>query len=272
MNHIRHLLTESVASDQYERQVANYINQLNPQICQAERPKVSTAYSDVLVTYRNKSAWLEVKMNHTDNIGNPRVYYSDDEGGWNTTYDTPAARFCVDLLNESEEAAEWIMNFKKWLCLKAKESDDEKLLAITRNGKARPNNIKIVLPTTLSGLRLPNAVPLEIIREYVEEIGSRYVMRYNGDITDLVTEHYVNGKEEPAYYMQAGDDLYKISDVNPFHWNVPLFEVPEGTCHIRIATRSSFCEIQSEIKIKRMEPSPYSLCPWSKKKLPFKKA
>ena len=374
-------LNESAKSDEYEREIADYINNLDPNKCKAERPKVGTGYSDVRLTVDNKEVWLEVKMNHTDNIGNPRVYYSDEQGGWNSTYKTPAAKFCVDMLNESPEAKKWMDDFKKWLCKKVQLTDDEKLKEIVKSGTIKPDNfeelkagvnklikeyqkileaqkeqkdenskdklkqqeeavsekiselckgcsllskyaniqkksakleieensiskdnkdaqkklaedkkeliklaaeykkeeedseltpdkLSIILPTTSGGLKLHGAVPLEFVREYAEEKGNRYIMRYEGDITELVTSHYLN-KTEPAYYIQAGDDLYKIGNKNPLGWPVPLFVVKHGTCHIRISTRSKFYEIQSEIKIKEMEESKYSLKPGSKKEKPF---
>ena len=58
------------------------------------------------------SSWLEVKMDHHAGLGSPRVFYSDYDGGWCTTYKTPAAAFAVEILNASDEAAAWIEQFK----------------------------------------------------------------------------------------------------------------------------------------------------------------
>ena len=55
----------SAASDKFENDVAKTINKV-PGI-KAERPKVSTAYPDVKVEYKNfkdtNAVWVEVKMN-----------------------------------------------------------------------------------------------------------------------------------------------------------------------------------------------------------------
>ena len=92
----------SAASDKFENDVAKNINKL-PGIT-ATRPKVSTEYSDVLMKYKNLKVWIEVKMSHTDNLSNPRVFY--DKGKWQTTYKTPAAKHTVDILNKSTQAKE----------------------------------------------------------------------------------------------------------------------------------------------------------------------
>ena len=104
----------SAASDKFEQSVAMSINKL-PGIT-ATRPKVSTEYSDVRVEYGqfkgNKSMWVEVKMNHTDNLSNPRVFYKG--GKWQTTYDTPAAKHAVNILNKSAKAKKFIADISKF--------------------------------------------------------------------------------------------------------------------------------------------------------------
>ena len=73
----------------------------------AERPKVSPAYADIYVTAQNRNAcWIEVKINHTDNLGNPRVFY--DGKKWDTTYTKSAAFKAVELLNKSDETKRFL--------------------------------------------------------------------------------------------------------------------------------------------------------------------
>jgi hypothetical protein len=88
----------------------------------------------------------------------------------------------------------------------------------------------------------------------------------------VVTDHYTKGKTEPAYYMQAGDDFYMISNANPFKLNsrIPLLS-GTGDFKVRIGTRTEFYEVQAEIKIKTMPNSLYSLKPGTKKLNPFLK-
>jgi len=73
-------ITESKAADQYEKDVADYMTSLG---VPASRPKVSAKYADIAIDiqYRGKKrVWLEVKMNHTDNLGNERVFYNGKSG------------------------------------------------------------------------------------------------------------------------------------------------------------------------------------------------
>ena len=71
----------SAASDKYEHDVAKNIDKI-PGV-KAVRPSVDTSYADVKVTYKQVTSWVEVKMNHTDNLSNPRVFYAN--GRWQTT-------------------------------------------------------------------------------------------------------------------------------------------------------------------------------------------
>lgn len=242
-------LVEMNAADKYEIEVAEYIQSLG---IDAKRPKVSSKYSDVLIHHKGKKVWLEVKMNHTDNLGNTRVFFDgkkwdaspEKEGGL-----SPLKQFCVDTLNNSSDAKRFI-------------ADLEKFTGMT--------DIKI--PTTLGGLKDPKAVPLDKMKDFFNT-RNRYILKLPGvDMGELVTNHYLKGKEEPAYYMQAGDDFYMIGKKNPL--NVPN-DVPlvsgSGEFKMRISTRSRFYEVQPEVKIERMEKSPYSLKSGTTKKNPFER-
>jgi len=72
------LLLMSASSDKYEKDVSDYLDGIDG--VTAQRPKVSTKYADVLVNFGRNKTWVEVKMNHTDNLGNTRVSYVD--GKW----------------------------------------------------------------------------------------------------------------------------------------------------------------------------------------------
>lgn len=237
----------SAASDKFENDVAANINAI--QGVTAERPTVGTQYSDVRMKYKNNTTWLEVKMNHTDNLSNPRVYYKS--GRWSTTYTTPAAKVAVELLNQSTQTRAFLRDIAKFSGIPF-------------------NSLKI--PTTKGGLNEEGAVPLHIMKMYFEQPGiNRYIANdENRDLGKLVTEHYTIGKAEPAYYMQAADDFYKISQRNPFGLStrIPLLK-GRGDFKVRIATRSQFYEVQAEIKIKDMGTSPFSLAPGTRKLNPF---
>jgi hypothetical protein len=233
---IQEILIESKASDAFEDAVATAINSSGKNI-KATRPSVGTQYSDVYVTVKDLgAAWVEVKMSHSDNLSNPRMFY--DGTTWVTTYKTPTAKYAVNLLNESTEAKQFIKEITEF------------------SGIKNP-----ILPTTKGGLRDPNAVPLEVMREFVELRGGRYIATETDvNIGALVTQHYTVGKAEPASYMQSGGDFYLIGSLDPFGLQASNeVSIPRlggtGDFKIRVATRSSFYEIQAEIKIKKFRPA-----------------
>lgn len=239
----------SAASDKYERDVAKNINGI-PGVT-ADRPSVGTDYPDVKLNYKGKETWLEVKMSHTDNLSNPRMFYKN--GRWQTTYKTPAATAAVELLNSSPMTKKFLEDISKFSGIPMK-------------------NLKI--PTSKSGLKEPGAVPLHVMKAYFSQPNvNRYIAnKENQDLGKVVTDHYTIGKTKPAYYMQAGDDFYRISNVDPFGLGreIPLLS-GNGDFKVRIGTRSEFYEVQAEIKIKKMPDSRYSLKPGTMKKNPFLK-
>jgi len=239
-------LMESPASDRYEADVAMNIDAMEG--ISAERPKVSTKYSDVKLTLDGgEVAWLEVKMNHTDNLTNPRIFYTGRK--WDTTYNTTAAKRAVEIMNKSQEASDFIKAIEKFSGIKAP-----------------------LIPTTKTGLRDKKAVPLDVMKEYFSQPGiNRYITTLpNVDLGKVVTDHYLKGKAEPAFYMQAGDDFYMVGRTNPL--GVPK-DVPvlsgQGPFKVRIATRSKYYEVQAEVKIMQMPDSKYSCKPGTSKKNPF---
>jgi hypothetical protein len=239
----------SALSDKYEKDVAANINSI-PGIV-SERPSVGVDYPDVKITYNKKEVWLEVKMNHTDNLANPRVFFEDSK--WKTTYKTPAAAQAVEILNASPQTKSFISEISKFSGI------PEKIIKI---------------PTTKGGLRLNGAVPLHIMKSYFDTPGiNRYIVnKQNLDLGKTITLHYTKGKSSPAYYMQAGDDFYRISYFDPFNLgaDIPLLS-GTGDFKMRISTRSDFYEVQAEIKIIKMPDSAFSLKPGTKKLNPFLK-
>ena len=268
-------INESKASDDFEKAVADNISKLSKDhVYSAERPVSDNRYSDVIITRNDgTSAWLEVKMDHHAGVGSPRVYYSDYEGGWATTYTSPSAAWVVELLNNNDEVKRWVNDFKKWLCNELKTTKDKKLLEIVKKPKEnknyKPSDLQIVIPTTGGGLKEHGAIPFDVMYKYVDENNKRYILTYECDISKLIEDHYTKGKAEPTYYIQAGDDLYRLGNKNPFSWKLPRLKAPDGTCSIRVSTRHSFYEVQVDIKTHTINDSEYSLKPNSQKLSPF---
>ena len=244
MIRFKEFIIEMSAADKYERDVADYLNTLG---VSATRPAVSSKYSDIKVTMNNKTVWVEVKMNHTDNLGNTRVFYDGSKWDGSPKPLDPLKQFCVDSLNKSSEAKQFVQEVQNFVGSK---------------------NIK--LPTTKGGLTDPNAVPLDVLTKFFNGRNKYIIKDSNVNLGELVTEHYTKGKAEPAYYMQAGDDFYMIGKSNPLrlHSDIPLLE-GWGDFKMRFSLRSKFYEIQPEIKITKMPYSPYSIKPGTKKKNPF---
>jgi hypothetical protein len=239
----------SAASDKYEKDVADNVDKIPGLV--ATRPPGDTAYADVKITYKNVTAWMEVKMNHTDNLSNPRVFYHS--GKWQTTYKTPSAKAAVDILNADPKTELFLKNLSKFSGIPFKD---------------------IKIPTTKSGLKEPGAVPLETMKRFFAQPSvNRYIAnKEKMDLGKVVTDHYTKGKAEPAYYMQAGDDFYKISTKDPFKLGsaIPILK-GTGDFKVRVSTRSEFYEVQAEIKIMNMPDSRYSVKPGTKKLNPFLK-
>lgn len=238
----------SLASDKFEKDIANAINSA-PNTTAKQGTDVK--FSDVKVTRKNITTWVEVKMSHSDNLSNPRCFYMD--GKWQTTYTTPAAAEAVKILNNSDQAAKFIKSIAKYSGI--------------------PES-SIIIGTNKSHLKLPGCVPLHVMKSYFSQSGiNRYIANEpDMNIGELVTNHYLSGKAAPAHYLQAGDDFYMIGTKNPFSLdrNIPKL-AGTGDFKVRVSTRSQFYEVQAEIKIKHFEPktSKYSVLPGSKKINPF---
>ncbi len=230
-------------ADRYEIDVANYINGI-PNVS-ATRPKVSSKYSDIVLTFNGVRTWLEVKMNHTDNLGNTRVSFDGEK--WIASSSGPIAQFSTKLLSESAQALSFLEDLGK-----------------------HSNKTFFKIPTTRGGIKEPDVVPLEVMRSFFDDRLRYIVHEEDVDLGELVTQHYLTGKEEPAHYMQAGDDFYMIGADNPcgLSSDIPVV-TGRGVFKMRISTRSAFYEVVPEIKIRSLPSSPYSCAPGTLKPHPF---
>jgi hypothetical protein len=249
------LLTEmSAASDAFEDAVTKSIKtKFKGTGITAIRPPADTSLPDVLVKVKDVGeSFIEVKMSHSDNLANPRVFF--DGTSWQTTYKTPVAKEAIQLLNADDGAKQFIADIKQFT-------------------KKRV----VKLPTTLGGLKDPDAVSLQAMYDFVESRGSRYIsIKESVDVGKLATLHYTVGKSVSANYLQAGDDFYLIGNSDPFDLNsLNLGKIPKlggiGDFKVRVSTRSKFYEIQIELKIKKFNPSssPFSVLNSSSKTNPF---
>lgn len=242
----------TLSPEAFEIQIGKDIDALPG--CKAKRPPASVKYSDVVITgYKGENisnVWVEVKKNHTDNLGNTRVSYNGKTKKWSASNTGPLAKFCVEMLNKSREVKQLIGEMGKFA-----------------------NITSPSLPTTKGGLKELNAIPLKTMREYFATKRDQYIFtKENVDLGKLVTAHYNSGKAEPVYYMQAADDFYRLGDEDPLKLgsDIPMLK-GIGSFKMRVSLRTEYYEIQPEVKITDMEDSPYSAYSASSKKNPFTK-
>ena len=246
-------ISESKKADQYEIAVANYLKDMG---LNATRPAVNATYSDILIKdFNGQDIWIEVKMNHTDQLGNTRAFFngknwdaSKDKAGPSKGKLGPLKKYIVKKLDI--EAKPFLDDLRKFV-----GRDD------------------IIVPTTIGLLRNPKSVTQDEMKAFLKKRPAQYIINLpKQNLGKLVTDHYNNGKSEPTNYMQAGDDFYRIGKKDPLKLGnkIPLFS-GEGPFKMRIGMRTKYYEVQPEVKITGGMPnSPYSIKPGTKKLNPFK--
>jgi len=237
---------ESAASDAHEENLRKELRKFKKLV--VTKPP-NTKYSDIGVSSGNKKAWIEVKMNHSDNLPNPRFYYDGKQ--WGSTYETPIAGEMVKLFNKSPECKKFIADLSRFL--------------------------KIKNPKIGKGFKQddPSYVSLDKLKKFMATRQDQYFYRSSGvDVAKIVSAHYMSGKAEKTQYIQTGDDFYLLSKENPMNLpaGIPILK-GTGKVSARVSIRSSSYEIQAEIKFdpKTMTHSAFSILPGSKKKNPFEK-
>lgn len=246
----RGFLLESAKSDKFEKDVAGNLKQMG---LDASRPSVDSTYADILVNHNNRKVWIEVKMNHTDNLGNTRASY--DGKNWVAAPEKagklkgkmgPLKVYMVDMLKR--HASKFVKDVQK------------------STGKTKINTNRGPQQSD------PNTVNHEEMKKYMATQKDQYIVTVpNQDLGKVVVAHYSQGgKSEDAYYLQAADDFYMLGRENPLGVpsDVPQFS-GEGDFRMRVSLRSSMYEIQPEVKVKNMITSKYSIKPGTKKKNPF---
>lgn len=238
----------SAKTDQYEIQVAKWINKTSETIS-AVRPKAAPAFSDIYLSKPDyPPVWLEVKSNHGDNLVNPRVYY---DGQWKTTYQSYSANVTVHLLNTNRDTKQFIKSLAEF----AEIPVDQLKIPTSK--------------TQFSGMS--GVVSVDTLKEYFEVAApNRYIANVvSYDIGSLVTRDYLE-RDHPVSYIQIEDDFYMIGDANPLELpkDIPIIE-GYGDFKVRVSTRSEFSEVQAELKIDSVTYSQYSCMPGTHKINPF---
>lgn len=219
----------------HERAVIEYINRYTT--ARAINPTDCSLFSDTLIEYNGATAWSEIKMTVDSNMINTRVRYLS--GVWTCRGKSPVGDYICSMLERSRSAHAFI----------------EKLRAYTGKDPAVDSN----WPTVSD------------MNTFIKSIDDQYIhAETNVDISEIVRLHYLQAKSKCTYYMQAGDNFYRVSEHNPLGVpdDVPVFSAV-GTLKVRVAIRSKRYEMQAEAKVKQSNLSPYSLYPFTKKLSPF---
>ena len=242
--------------DKYENDVAEYISScglIHNINIQAERPVASTLYSDVKITYNSLKSWLEVKLNHSDRLSNPQMFYTDGKWHCALTSKSPTAKSIACLLNKSEIADNWVTLLSKFSGIKKD---------------------KLILSSNKPPKNEPNYITKDIIKAFIKKYmtTNTIMMIKNIDITTIVEDHYTQGKAEPANYIQIKDDFFLLGKSNPlkFNSNIPIFKAT-GYIDVRFVPRESanMCNFQTIIKSTDKNISSFSFAPHTKKLLPI---
>tara|TARA_B100000676_G_scaffold235550_1_gene235292 strand:- start:273 stop:1025 length:753 start_codon:yes stop_codon:yes gene_type:complete len=239
----------------YEIDVAREIDNGLPEGFNATRPKVSSKYSDILITGPS-STWVEVKMNHTDNLHNIRYFY--DDGMWQVKPDAKsrATDALLKEINKSPNIKDWVADIKKYMAEKYSFDPDKLSMYSTKTERSQPHSVS------------PEQMKEYLATQPTKNIGETI----NVDIGYIATLHYNFGKAEPAYYMQTGDDFYRIGGKDPLGLGneIPLFKTGSNRIMLRVGSRTGNFELQSELKAKSVSrSSKYSVAPGTKKLNPF---
>jgi hypothetical protein len=248
----KNFITESKASDKFEIDVANSLKSMG---YDASRPKVDSTFSDVRIMHGKKKVWIEVKMNHTDNLGNTRASW--DGKKWTSAPE------------KKGPLAGKMGPLKVYIAAMLKTHASNFVKEITKaTGKTKIN-------TNVGPQKNDkDTVSHEEMKAFMAKQKDQYIVTVpNQDLGAVVRDHYANGgKTETTYYLQAADDFYRLSKDNPLNVpsGVPMFE-GKGDFRMRVGIRSKQYEIQPEVKVKNMISSPYSIKPGTKKKSPFTK-
>lgn len=253
-------LAESKASAAYEFAVAKEINLWAHQYdMSAERPPVDTHYSDVVVYDKNgnKVSWIEVKMNHRDNLCNERMSFKD--GKWIAAGKSGKAIADMYLNKSSSPVYDAVQDWLKG--------------AAEMFGIKQLNKMYLKTATTESSQINSGAITGKQMDKYLKSRGTQYIFNKIGinDIQEFLEQHYTQSKAEPAYYIQTGDDFYRIGSKNPLKLkNVPVINA-NGFIAVRIGFRDAgrAFEIQPEFKMIAVNAnSDYSFKPGTTKQKP----
>jgi len=243
--------------------------------------------------------YVEVKMNHSDNLVNYRFTYGLKKDGefYFQGKPNPVKELLLKNLDGSIIGNRFIASLKKYL------GRNEITIVSTSAGDGFEVTPNLVVKTKKNSPRLANANfetnPMEVGRypkwktvKRTDSVVSWYEFKdyfrgrnqYIGDflpknstITDIVTMHYNKGKDEPAHYIQTGADFYLMGNEDPLGLNkIYKKSIPQwgakgsGSFRIALGTAPGKTDMQVEVKAASVTtPSQYGFDKRNLKKNPF---
>lgn len=219
----------------HEKAVAGYINHFT--YANAENPTNAVGFSDILISFNNRTAWLETKMTVDSNMINTRVRYLS--GIWTCRGMSPVGDYICQILANSDHAKGFIHDMTRFV--------------------SRDMNVDNNWPS------------LSEMTNFMKHYPDHYIhWQEDVDISEILRLHYLKSKSKCTHYLQAGDNFYKISEHDPLGLssNIPVFTA-RGTLKVRVSLRSKRYEMQAEVKVKSFNQSEYSVFPFTSKKCPF---
>ena len=129
-------------ADLYEIDVASAIDDALPEGYSAERPKVSSKFSDILIE-GPKTSWVEVKMNHTDNLHNIRYFY--DDGMWQVKREakSPATDALLKQINKSPNINDWVSKMAAYMAENHGFDPDKLSIYSTKSERSQPHSVSV---------------------------------------------------------------------------------------------------------------------------------
>ena len=304
------------AWERHERKIAENINHnLLPKGWTAERPTASVKKSDVLIHpsrgSRLPAAWVEVKMSHSDNLFNARPSYIDGKFIYPPGGESGVKTFVIEQMNSNAKVSEFIKklgdflgrtNFDIVSASPGKLPDEyvSNRLNITNAGR-----LKIANEETINAYNNRNTPEFkwsnidrfdndgrpavswyEFKDFFTKHPGGQTFARLLPDnsineFTEKAATHYNHGKQEPVYYIQTGNDFYRMGgkeDPLKLGKEIPLWSA-RGNFQIRISLgenkdmtdRGGRTEIMPELKAQQVEKESDFSCDYRKKpkKNPF---
>ena len=240
-------------ADLHEIAVANYMQEVGAGLYECTRPVASTSYSDIkVIGPGGNKAWVEVKMNHTDNLYNARVHFKDGVFIPTGGKDSSTRQWVLKELNSNVDVKRWINDLKAYL-----NRDKVDIITRTKAGSSelRTRNEEDKDGYPFESKKSSDLVSYPEMDSYLRKQGNAYLFKKQGfDITKLVEKHYTEGNSEPAQYIQTGADFLLLGGSNP----LGLVDIPRfgamGNFAMRIGMRRSGegMEIQPELKISKI--------------------